>query len=53
MKTFLLIIAIIFILGIFASCVVLVSMGISSRKLWEIRNGLEEENSELMKGGEK
>lgn len=52
MKAFLLIIAIIFILGIFASCVVFVSMGISSRKLWEIRNGLEEENGEIMKGGD-
>lgn len=53
MKTIVLIIAILIVLGISASCVVLISMGISSRELWEIRNELEKENRELMKGGEK
>ena len=47
MKTLSVIIAIIFVLGIFASCVVLVSMGITSRDLWEFRNELEKENKEL------
>ena len=52
MKTILLIIAIIIVLGILASCVVLISIGISSRDLWEFRNVLEKENKELLKGGE-
>ncbi len=50
MKTILLIIAILIILGTFASCVVLISMGISSRDLWEFRNKLEKENKELKEG---
>lgn len=33
-------------------CVILISMGIDSRKLWEMRNLLEKENEELMKGGD-
>lgn len=47
MKTLLLIIAIIIVLGIFASCVVLISVGIQKRKLWEFRNELEKENKDL------
>lgn len=47
MKTLLLIIAILIVLGILAACVILISMGISSRKLWEYRNELEKENKEL------
>lgn len=51
MKIALLAIAILFILGLISMCVVLISMGIDSRKLWEIRNQLEKENEELTKGG--
>ena len=47
MKTLLLIIVILIVLGILAECVVLISMDISSRKLWEYRNELEKENKEL------
>ena len=53
MKMLLAIIAIIIVLvvlGILAACVVLISMGISSRKLWEYRNKLEKENKELKEG---
>ena len=49
MKTLLLIIALMVFLGYLASAVVLVSMHITSRKLWEYRNELEEENKELLK----
>ena len=47
MKMLLLIIAILIVLGILAACVVLISMGISSRKLWEYRNELEKENERI------
>jgi len=47
MKMLLLIFVILIVLGILASCAVLISMGISSRKLWELRNGLEKENRKL------
>lgn len=46
----LLAIAILFVLGLISMCVVLISMGIDSRQLWEMRNLLEKENEELMKG---
>ena len=49
MKTLLLIIALMIFLGYLASVVVLVSMHITSRKLWEYRNELEEENKELLR----
>jgi hypothetical protein len=47
----LLAIAILFVLGLISMCVVLISMGIDSRKLWEMRNLLEKQNKELTKGG--
>lgn len=49
MKTLLLIIALLIVLGILASCVVLISMGISSRDLWEFRNELEEKTKNRIK----
>ena len=51
MKVVLLIIAFTIMLGILASAFVLVSMGIDSRKLWEIQNLMEKENKEQLKGG--
>ena len=48
MRTLLLIIAILIVLGIFASCVVLISIGISSRKLLEFRNELEKEKQTII-----
>lgn len=44
MKIALLAIAILFVLGLISMCVVLISMGIDSRKLWEMRNLMEKEN---------
>lgn len=50
MKTLLLIISLLLIvLGILASCVVLISMGISSRDLWEFRNELEKKTKNRIK----
>lgn len=51
MKVVLLIIAFMIMLGILATAFVLVSMGIDSRKLWEIQNLMEKENKEQLKGG--
>lgn len=53
MKILLLIIPIIIFLGLVASGIVLISMGISSRDLWEFRNELEKENKELLRGEDK
>lgn len=46
MKVVFFVFAAIYVFGIIAACVVLVSMGISSRDLWEIRNELEKEGGE-------
>lgn len=53
MKTVLLIIVILIVLGFIGAGAVLISMGIDSRKLWEMRNLMEKENEEIIKGGEK
>lgn len=47
MKALLIIFLILYTLTTVASAVVLVSMGITSRQLWEWRNKLEKENKEL------
>lgn len=52
MKIALLIIVILIVLGFIGACVVLISMGIDSRKLWEMRNLMEKENEDMLKGGE-
>lgn len=49
MKTALLIISILIVLGYFGACAVLISMGIDSRRLWEMRNLMERENEEIVK----
>ena len=51
MKIALLIIVILIVLGLFGACAVLISMGIDSRKLLEIRNLMEKENEDILKGG--
>lgn len=47
MSKVLIIFLILYVLTILASAVVLVSMEITSRKLWEWRNELEKENKEI------
>lgn len=49
MKIVLLIIAILIVLGLFGACAVLISMGIGSRELWEMRNLMEKENENMQK----
>ena len=47
MKALLIIFLILYVLTIVASAIVLISMQITSRQLWEYRNELEKENKEL------
>lgn len=55
MKVVVLVFVILIVLAYVAMAIVLVSMRIDSRTLWEFKNTLEEENEEINKseGGEK